>query len=59
MSGWSVCKIIMIILSFQVGTSKNKNIDHRVKKTCAIMSTQVRYETDHISLLVVRQGQVN
>ena len=36
---------------FQVGTSKNKNIDHRVKKTCAIMSTQVTYETYHIPVL--------
>ena len=29
-----------------VGTSKNKNIDHRVKEVCA----QVTYETDHISI---------
>ena len=35
----SVGKII-IILSFRVGISKNKNIDHRVKETCAIVSTQ-------------------
>ena len=34
-------KIIIIILSFSVGTSKNKTIDHRVKESCAIMSTQV------------------
>ena len=26
-------------------------IDHRVKETYAIMSTEVTYETDHISLL--------
>ena len=31
--GQSVGKIIIIILSFWVGTSKNKNIDHRVKET--------------------------
>ena len=49
-SGWSVGKII-ITLSFGVDTSKNKNIDHGVKETCAIMSTQVTYETDHITLL--------
>ena len=33
------------ILSFRFGTSKNKTIDHGVKETCAIMSTQVTYET--------------
>ena len=38
-SGRSVAKIIIIILSFGVVTSKNKNIDHRVKETCAITST--------------------
>ena len=39
--------ILMIIksLSFRVGTSKNKNTDHRFKESCATMSTQVRYET--------------
>ena len=49
-SGWSVGKII-ITLSFGVDTSKNKNIDHGVKETCAIMSTQVTYETDLFFLL--------
>ena len=34
-----------------LGISKNKGIDHWVKETCAIMSTQVTYETDHISVL--------
>ena len=38
-------------LSFRVGISKNKNIDHRVKEICAIVSTQFTYETNHISLL--------
>ena len=33
-----------IILSFRVGTSKNENIDHLGKETCA-------YQNDHISLL--------
>ena len=47
--GWSVNKII--ILSFRVGTSENKHIDHGVKETCAIMSAQVTYEVDYISLL--------
>ena len=42
---------IIIILSFRVGTSENKHIDHGVKETCAIMSTQVTYEIDYISLL--------
>ena len=41
MSGGSVRKIIIIILRSWVGTSENKNIDHRGKETCAIMSTQV------------------
>ena len=49
-SGWSVGKII-IILSFRISTSKNKNADHRVKETCAIRSIQVTYETNHIFLL--------
>ena len=42
-SGRSVGKIIIIILSFGVGISKNKNIDHGGKETCAIMSIQVTY----------------
>ena len=33
--------VIIIILSFRISTCKNKNIDHLVKKTFAIMSTQV------------------
>ena len=46
-----VDKIIIIILTLRVGTSKNENIDHQVKKPCAIMSTQVTNETNHISVL--------
>ena len=46
--GQSVGKIIIIILSFRVDTSKNKNIGHGVKETCAIMSTQVTYKISHI-----------
>ena len=43
-SGLSVGKIIIIIiLSLRVGTSKNNNIDHQGKETCA-------YKNDHISL---------
>ena len=60
MSGRSVGKIIIIIiLSFRVGTSKNKSIDHRAKESYAIMSTQATCETDHISLLVIQQCQVH
>ena len=33
-----------------VGSSKNENID-QVKETWAIMSTQVAYKTNHVSLL--------
>ena len=40
-----------MILNFMVGTSKNKNIDNQGKETCAIISTQVTYETDNMSLL--------
>ena len=36
-----------MILSFCVGTSKIKTIDHRVKETCAIM--QVTDEIEDIS----------
>ena len=55
MRSQSVGKIIVIILSFQVGTSTNKNIDHRIKETSAIiMSTLVTCKTDHISLLVIQ-----
>ena len=46
-----VGKIILVILSFRIDTSKNKNNDYRVKETCTIMSTQFTYETDHLSLL--------
>ena len=49
-SGRSVSKII-IIPSFRIGISKSKNIDHRVKETCAIMSTQIANGIDHISAL--------
>ena len=38
---------MIIILSFRIGTSKN--FDHRGIETCAIVSTQVTYETDHNS----------
>ena len=34
-----------------VGISKNKNVDHWVKESCAVMSTQVTYKTGHISAL--------
>ena len=42
----------------QVGTSINESIDNRVKETCAIMSTEITRETDHIYLLVIQQYQV-
>ena len=49
--GGSIGKILIIILSFGVGTSKNKNTDHRVKETDDGMSIQVTHETDLIYLL--------
>ena len=39
--------------------NNHKNIDHRVTETCSIISTQVTYEIDHISLLQVQQYQVH
>ena len=42
--GRLVSKIMKIILSFRVGTSKNENIDHRGRETCD-------YESDLIFLL--------
>ena len=44
MGSVGVWKIIIMILNLRVGTSKNKNIDHRGKKDCA-------NESDHISFL--------
>ena len=52
--GWLVGKIIMIILSFRVGTSENKNSDTRVKGTCAIMATQVTFLLHYIFFCVFR-----
>ena len=42
--GWSIGKILIIILSLMVSTSRNKNIDNWGKSSSA-------YEIDHISLL--------
>ena len=65
--GWLVVRII-IILSFRVATSKNRNIDRGVKETCTSMSTQVTHvtcvdilaqETDHISLRLIQQCQMH
>ena len=44
-SGRSVGKIIIIILSFWVSTSKNKNIDHRVKETYVIFGLSIQNRT--------------
>ena len=43
--------VIIIVLSSGVGISEDKNIDHGVTETFAIMSTQVTYEIDHIPVL--------
>lgn len=50
---------IIIILSFGVSIYKNKNIFHRLKETCSIISKQLTYETKHISLLRGSTSQVN
>ena len=47
--GRSVGKIILI-LSFRVNISKNKNFHQKVKETGAIMPTKVTYEINLISL---------
>ena len=39
-----------MILSIRVSTSKNENIDHQDKETSTMISKQVTYETDKISL---------
>ena len=55
-SGQSVAKII-IILTFWVGTSKNKNID-QVRNTGAIVSKKVTYKTYH-TYSVIQHCQVH
>ena len=45
------CHVWVGAPSFMVSTSKNKNIDHGVQETYAIISTQGTYEIDGISLL--------
>ena len=52
MSGPSVCKIIRINPGFRFSLSKNKNIDHLVKETYPIMSTQVTKLTSPNRLLL-------
>ena len=52
MPGPSVCKIIRINPGFRFGLSKNKNIDHLVKETYPIMSTQVTKLTSPNRLLL-------
>ena len=55
-SGQSVAKMI-IILTFWVSTTKNKNID-QVRDTCAIVSIKVTYKTYH-TYSVIQQCQVH
>ena len=50
-SGRLVGNIMIIILRFRVSASKNKIL---IKEICAIISIQVIYETDQISLLRVK-----
>ena len=57
-SVWAVKRIIwgrwvgkiILILSFRVNISKNKNFHQKVKETGAIMSTKVTYDINLISL---------
>ena len=51
LSGRSFGNIMIIILRFRVGASKNKIL---IKETCAIILVQVIYETGQISLLRVK-----
>ena len=39
--------------------SKNKNVDHRVKETCAIKSIQVTYETGQSFYSVIQQCEMH
>ena len=42
MSGRSVGKMLIIILSFKVGIPNNKKDDHRVKETCSITHLKIK-----------------
>ena len=48
----AVGKIIILILSFSAGLSKNKNIDHRGQKTCNmfVLPIQNKNSTINVSL---------
>ena len=48
-SGRSVGKIIVIILSFRVSTSKIKNINHRGKETCAMFGLPIQNKNSAIN----------
>ena len=58
--GQLVGKIIIVILSFRVSISKNKNIDHRVKETCVISCQHKLHMKLTMSLFsVIQQCQVH
>ena len=42
MSGRSIGKMLIIILSFKVGIPNNKKDDHRVKETCSITHLKIK-----------------
>ena len=45
--------------NFRVGISKNKNIDHRVKETCAVRSTQVHMKLTTFLYPAIQRCQVH
>ena len=58
--GWSVSKMIIIILSFRVGTFEIKNIDHWGKATCAMfgLPTQNKYFTFLVWLFWMKRNLI-
>ena len=50
---------MIIILSFRIGISKNKNIDHRVKETCAICQHKLHMKPTTSLCPVIQQCQVH
>ena len=49
----SVCKIvIIIILSFRVGTSKNENIHYRGKETCAMFGLLIQNKNSALNVFL-------
>ena len=57
--GRLIGEIIIIILRFRVGTSKNKNIDHRLKENCTICQHKLHMKRTTYLYSVIQQCQVH